>query len=354
MSGRGETGDPTLLDLVEPPRWQRLQDHFAHVLGVAIRTVEPSHQLTVNPSWPSGFSPEHAIRLLHIGDELDPLLPPGQLPQDTSSLTTPLGITYAAIPIRATAEQILAYFVVGPMMVGPREDELQFRQRVDALGLDAQALWPLVLSLKLYTFAGIRSALNLMEEVGAAVVQLAYQARQLATILPATSKVDHAVIAYHTDRILYALLEAATLATKAEGGSVMVYDAQREVLQIKVAQGLSDTVIANTRLKRGEGLAGLAVSEGSILLVDDQTTEARLQQRMGRQQLASALIAPLASDARSEPIGVLNLRTSNPQRRFTAEHVELLRRLLDLAGAALGSLRFALKQSPPSASPHSA
>ena len=344
MEGRSTADHVRLLDLVEPSRWQRLQDHFARVLGVAIRTVDPSRRLLVNPSWPAGLIAEQAISLLKLGEELTPLLPIQTPPQDTSSLTTTLGITYAIVPIRATADQVIAYFVVGPLMVGTREDELQFRQRVTGMGLDARTLWPLMLSLKLFTFVGIRAALNLMEEVSAAVVQLAYQAKQLELILPATSNVYQAVVAYHMDRILHALLDAATLATKAEGGSVMVYDPKSDALQIKVAQGLSDTVIANTRLKRGEGIAGLALSGRSILLIDEHTTDERLTSRMSRQDLTSSLVAPLAADAQREPIGVLNLRTSNPQKQFSREHVELLRRLLDLAGAALGSLRFAFHQ----------
>ena len=39
-----------LLDLVEPARWQKLQDHFTSVMGIAIRTVSPSHELLVSPS----------------------------------------------------------------------------------------------------------------------------------------------------------------------------------------------------------------------------------------------------------------------------------------------------------------
>ena len=354
MDGRSAAELLTLAGLVEPPRWQRLQDHFASVLGVLIRTIGPAHELLVNPSWPASLEAERAITWLKIGDELDQLVPLTDPPQAASSVTMPLGVTYAVVPIRATSEGLIAYFVIGPMVVGVREDELEFRQRVSAMGLDAQSLWPLILSLRLYTFSGIRSALNLMEEVGTSIVQLAYQAKQLATILPAKSKVDQAVVAYHTDRILHSLLEAATLATKADGGSVMVYDAGGETLQIKVAEGLSDDVMASTRLKRGEGLAGLAAAGRHILLIDAQTADERLKSRMNRPELVSALIAPLTQDANQEPLGVLNLRTANAQRRFTQEHVELLRRLLDLAGIALGSLRVVFSQArsstPPEAS----
>ena len=351
MDGSRAAESLELLNLVEPSRWQRLQDHFASVLGIPIRTVSPFHELLVNPSWPAGLEPESAIGLLKIGAELEQLAPLAKPPQYTSSLTTPLGVTYAAVPIRATAEQIIGYFVIGPMVVGPREDELQFRRRVGELGLDERKLWPLVISLKLYTFAGIRSALNLIEEVGTSIMELAYQAKQVGTVLPSTSKVDQAVIGYHTDRILHSLLEAATLATRADGGSVMLYDARSEVLEMKAALGLSEAVMAGASLKRGEGIAGLAAAQRNILLIDGEETDARIRSRMRRPELSSSLVAPLTPDPAKEPIGVLNLRTANPQRRFTQEHVELLRRLLDLACLALGNLRFVFaqaKQSPAS------
>jgi hypothetical protein len=343
------TGEPlALLDLVESSRWQRLEDHFARVLGVPIRTIAPSHQLLVNPSWPPGVDPDRTVAALGVGQELDALVPATDLPRDISSLTTAVGVTYAAVPIRAIPEHAIAYLIVGPMVVGSREDELQFRQRMQAAGADPQALWPILLSLRLYTFAGIRSALHLMEEVGTSIAQLAYQAKQLAVILPATSKVDQAVVSYYADRILHSLLDAATLATKADGGSVMLYDPKTEALTVKVAQGLSDAVVASARVKRGEGLAGLAAARRSILIVDAESADESLRSRMRRPELVSSLIAPLSPEPGQEPIGVLNLRTMSRERRFTPEQAELLRRLLDLAGAALASLRFAF--SPPSSS----
>ena len=347
MSGPHATNEPiSLLDLMEPRRWQRLQEHFSGVLGISIRTVSSSRQLLTSPSWPAGLIPEQTIHLLSVGEEVDRLLPPNDLPQDAVSLTTTLGVTYAVVPIRVTAQQVVAYFVVGPLMVGPREDELQFRQRVGSTGSDAQALWNLLLSLRLYTFSGLRSVLTLLEEVGTSLAQFAYQAKQLSFIVPGMNRLDQAVVSYYTERVLHSLLEAATLATCAEGGSVMIYDAKDDALRIQVAEGLDEAIMTGVRLRRGEGLAGLAAAECSILLVDADTQDARLKNRMTRQELCSSLVAPLIPDLARDPIGVLSLRTSNPQKRFTKDHVELLKRLLDIAGVALGSLRAASAPSP--------
>src|SRR3989338_1035295 len=151
-AGQTAAQRPSLPELVEPQRWQQLQDHFAAVLGVTLRTIHPSHELLSAPSWPPGLHAESVIRLLRVGDELEPLVPLADPPRETSSITTPLGMTYAAVPIRATPDQVVAYFIVGPLVVGPREDRAQFRQRISASGEDANAIWGLILTLKPYTF----------------------------------------------------------------------------------------------------------------------------------------------------------------------------------------------------------
>ncbi len=328
-----------LLDLVDAKQWQRLQDHFAEVIGLAIRTVSPSHELLVNPSWPAHAAVDQLIAALRVGEELDQLIPLLDPPCDTCSLTVPLGVTYAAVPIRATDRLIPAYIVLGPMVVGRREDEQPFRQRVAAMGLDAPRLWSLLLSLKLYTFAGIRSVLNLMEDVGAALVQVAYQAKQSRVTAPATRRIDQALVSYYTDRVFSSLLDVATKATKAEGGSVMRHNPQTGTFQISVSCGLSEQVVKTAVVRDGEGLVGLAAQERRILVVDDRVPDNRIRARMRRPELASSLVAPVVLETASQPVGVLSLRTSDPARCFTGEHVELMQNLLDLAGMALGNLQ---------------
>lgn len=338
MTGRPATDPPSLLDLVDAPRWQRLQDHFAGVLGIPIRTVSLSRDLLIAPSWPSNLSPERVIDLLGVGDELERLLPDGEPLRDTATMTTPLGVTYAAVPIFAASDAPVASFIAGPMVVGQREDELGFRNRISAMERDPQPLWILLLSLKLYTFSGIRSVLGLMQEVGRSIAEFAYQAKQLSAILPAIRRVDEAVTVYDTDRVLQSLLETAVWATRADGGSVMLQEPGDGALRIHVAHGLPQAVPAGSRVKRGEGLAGLAMARRSVLLADEQTSDPELRQRMARPELVSSLIVPLCLEPGGEPLGVLNLRTANPQRRFTQEHVELIQRLLSLAAVALKSL----------------
>ena len=117
-----DTDCPSLQQLVDPDRWQRLQDHFAEVLGIPIRTVTPARALAVTPSWPPTLSADSILRYFKVGEELEQLVPADPSADHTTSLTTDLGATYSAVPVRMTSGYIVGYFVVGPMVVGKRED----------------------------------------------------------------------------------------------------------------------------------------------------------------------------------------------------------------------------------------
>jgi len=330
------------------PQWQRVQAHFATVLGIALRTLSPQRHLLTEASWPSGVDADRTIRLLKIGEELDQLVPLDDLPQEISQLTTLLGVTYAAVPIRATPTQLVAYFVLGPVVVGLREQQEAFRSRMKAVGIDPDPLWSVLLSMKQYTFTGLRSVLTLLEEVGNAMAQLAYQTKHLEAIIPDATKINQALRTYYVNRLFQSLLETATTATKAEGGSILVYDSNLEAFRINAAQGLSEDVVNTTRVKRGEGIAGLVAQEPRILLIDETVNDPRLRACLRRPDLTSSLVAPLMAESVAEPIGVLNLRTRDPSKRFTEEHVLLLQKLLELAGIALGSLQVSRRGRPAS------
>jgi hypothetical protein len=325
MSGAAPS-QAALLALVEATRWQRLQDHCAAVLGIPLRTVSPSRELLVAPSWPPGFDVERAISALRIGEELDELLPNSHPPREVCSLSTPVGVTFAAVPIQAPGAAPLAYIIVGPVVVGPREEEAAFRERAGRLGLDAQALWSLLLSFRLHTFASIRGVLQLLEDVGYVLVQGAEPAG------PPPARAGDA------GEVLQALLETALLATQADGGSVMVWDGAGETLRIRTAHGLPAEVLARTALRRGEGLAGRAVEQREILLVDERTTDPQLRAAMHRPEVVSSLLAPLNADPARAPLGVLSLWTTHRARAFTPAHAQHLRHLLELAGGSLAGL----------------
>lgn len=319
---------------VESARWQRLQDRFADVLGFPLRTVNLLRELLVKPSWGSmGLDHEQAMKLLRLGEELEVLLPLEHPPKELSIVTVPLGVTYGLVPIRSETADAIAYFVAGPVLVGLRESEQQFHQRMQGLGINPEeGFWTLFLSIRHYTFSGLQAALALLEEVGNSLVSLTLSKR--TPELLSDSGQDGA-----RNHVFHLLLDAAVKCTGAEGGSIMLYTDKNE-LEIKTAQGLSESVVTQTHVKRGEGIAGFVACQRTILLIDETQADESIRARMQRPELVSSLVASLVTDTSSEPLGVLSLRTSKPQARFTHQHVDLLRRFLELAAVALGRFRF--------------
>jgi hypothetical protein len=339
MDAEGRVPVVTLPELVAPDQWQRLQDHFADVLGIGLRTCTADRRLIVNPSWPVGLDIQKLTAVFKLGEELDELLPHGQPPTETTTILRPSGISFSVCPLRASPARVAAYFAGGPIVLGRRETADQLRQRAQMAGTDPSVLWPLMLTIKLYSFGAMRSVLQLLEQVGTTLLQLADEAHRQRPAAP--TDMDRTAAAYYTDRVSQSLLEAATAVTGAEGGSVMLFDRARGVLQIRAAQGLPADIIRRTEVPPGEGIAGLAMVRGQVLLVDRDTSDPRLAPLLTRTELVSSLVAPLIAATEKAPVGVLNLRSSDPERRFTTEHIHVLQRLLELAGLALGSLRIA-------------
>ena len=352
MTAEGPDCDVPLLELVPPQQWQRLQDHFAEVLGIGLRTISHDKTLLINPSWPLSLDAEKIATLLKLGEELEELLPAGAMPRETITISRPVGLSFSVCPLRATPDRVLAYLVAGPVALGHREDADQFRRRVTELGLDYSAMWPLMLTIKVCSFGAMRAMLRLLEDVTNSLLELAYKARSLKGAAADAPKIDQAMMQYSRDRLTESLLDAAMAMTGADGGSVMLFDRQRQSLQITAARGLPEDVVAGTRVRQGQGIAGLAVAGSEILLLDEQTTDNRLKPLMTRPEIASSLVAPLVAETSQSPVGVLSLRTTSSARRFTTAHVDILRRLMNLAGMALGGLQLA-GSAPRSLSPSS-
>ena len=308
---------PSLLELVDPDRWQRLQDHFARVLGIGLRTFSPSGRLLIPASWPVGLEEPLLNERFRLAEELTELFPsPEAMPRTVVSVTRPLGISFAAIPLKVIPDRRVGFWVVGPVVLGRREESDSFRQRIDRMGLDPEPIWELLVAVKLYSYNAFKSVLSLLEEIANMLIELTYQGRP--------------------KHLWQSLLEVACSTTRAQGGSVMLYESESRSFRIAAQQGLAGDWVRATRVKVGEGIAGLAAQRGQILLVDDTTQDPELKERMLRKELVSSIVAPFP-EATEKALGILNLRTSDALCRFTAEDIEILRKLMQLIQTAFAA-----------------
>lgn len=139
------------------------------------------------------------------------------------------------------------------------------------------------------------------------------------------------------ESVLQNMVDGATRLLHAERGSLMLVTSAGE-LEIKVAKGLPPEVIARTRIKPGEGIAGEVLATGRPVLIRDIEHDARFARKSGTQyNTASLLSVPLLFHDRV--VGVFNINNKRNGQAFDERDLRLLCALASLAAAAIENAR---------------
>ncbi len=331
--------DISLKTIIDIGRWQRVQDHFGEVIGVSIRTVDRMGNPITRLSNPTRVCQEvmrtpagAALCGKCIPASLDDLVKDREWRE---GYRCHLGLNNFCIPIVAFDQQAVAYILIGPVFLGQRRMIQEYKQKIEILGLRADEFIDCISEVKLFTFSGIQSVIDLISGIACYVAQLGYNRYKLENIIP-LPKIGKMVHRYYMDRILNALLEVSFNTASAEFGSIMLLDEKTGELYIKIARGLKDEIVKNTRLKIGDGVAGLAVKENRFLLLDDKLEDESIESRLKRPEIKSAVVAPFT--LKNEPLGVMNIGTTNPAVKISSEMVETLQRLVELTEITLTDL----------------
>ncbi|MEA3408574.1 MAG: ATP-binding protein [Chloroflexota bacterium] len=124
--------------------------------------------------------------------------------------------------------------------------------------------------------------------------------------------------------------------TQASSASVMLLDG--DVLTIHAAEGLPPDVVAETRQKADEGIAGYAIVHREPLVLEgDLKHDARFQPQEGSKRIETAVSLPLIH--KNEILGVLNVSKMGKGSTFTKANVEFLSILASQAAAAIDNAR---------------
>jgi signal transduction histidine kinase len=119
-------------------------------------------------------------------------------------------------------------------------------------------------------------------------------------------------------RALDLIIDAAVKITGASGGSLIMIDWQKKILNIEVSRGFT-TSIHNVKLKIGEGITGWVAKSGQPLLVRNVSRDSRYV--TVKEDIKSELAVPLIVD--DKLIGVLNV-DSIRANAFDEEDLDLL------------------------------
>ena len=248
-----------------------------------------------------------------------------------------------AIPIKIEADKIIAYLVVGPVILNKRRDQESYLADATRLNMNISDLVDHIQEIRVVSFLTIKSVLDLLAEVVKDVIEIRLEKQKLhkkrfEKEVLAKQIVDAAQDMYatiHLDEMLVTILDVAMNLTGAEGGSIMIVDEDKQHLTIKVSRGLDQAKIKATRVRLGEGIAGMAAQSNEPFIIQGSKGSNRIQHLLKRPEIKQSVILPLSSH--DQVLGVLNLHTKSEEHKIDA-NVESIKYLSRLITTAINSL----------------
>ena len=141
--------------------------------------------------------------------------------------------------------------------------------------------------------------------------------------------------------LLKYILEKAIGITKAEKGSIMLYDPDTNQLSVSIIEGLEDhdyqekinnKQVECKKFKPGEGVAGQAFQEGKPVILNNTKGEEEFIEADSSFVRSIACIPMLVYN---EAIGVINVTNKQDNTHFTEVDIEMLKAVTDQAAVAI-------------------
>jgi ligand-binding sensor protein/putative methionine-R-sulfoxide reductase with GAF domain len=323
-------------EIVNKEKWQDVQNHLSDVFKISLRTVDVvARPLTAPSVWGGScdYLPRESLSadLNRKNCILDLLaLAPSRWRE---GCLCPAGFHNFAIPLTIKNE-IIAYLVVGPVIIGKRQDHFFYEKVSRDLNISVESLSEMVKCMKTFTFYGIGSIIDFLYNIGLYIFQFGYQNARLKQDNADMALMFDRVHQLYRERVLSALLDVSCSFVDAERGSIMLYDNKNKELYIKIAKGIEREIIDQARLKAGQGLSGWVFSRNRPLLVDNQPEDENIRGRLINKKIKNSILLPLK--ANNDMIGVLSLGTyKDNSAKFKPNSVETLDRLAALVEATL-------------------
>ncbi|MGH8104452.1 MAG: GAF domain-containing protein [bacterium] len=135
--------------------------------------------------------------------------------------------------------------------------------------------------------------------------------------------------------VLNRALDAAIAVSHMDAGEILLWDSDRQVLDITAWRGVSPEYVEGMYgLKSGESISGHVFKIGKPYVVEDITTEPRVTREISRRQpvLRAGVVFPLR--VKDRVLGTLGIGVRSP-RSFPKEEVRLLQTIADQIAVAI-------------------
>ena len=336
-----------LSDLIGLSQLQDMQDSFAEVANVGIRTLDARGQFLTIMSSPPSLCTETFNNVplkAEICDYCRPSFLGGRgMVDEEMSFECLSGLKNYLVPLRLPVTEetskILGYMVIGPVIFMKRPDKEEYREVADKLGVPLEQFWSYVLELRVFSYKGIQSLLEMIGHLMNHILSLAYHARSIEQEMTHRLKLrsEERRQEVRLDEFLDVFLDLVREMTSPQRSSVMLLDPETSVLNIRASVGIPDDVARSVRVKMGEGIAGLAAAAKKSFLITREHEDAQIKNRLNQPSVSSSMVVPIHSGSRV--YGVLNVsRDKTAPRAFNESDLTLLTKAAGLAAVALSEI----------------
>ena len=325
-------------DLVNIKDWQNIQDSFSEAFDVTLRTFSPEGNPLSEASRPTRLckdilskpSKDHDLCTKCLLDDTIPNIK--DIKKDLN-IKCHFDLDAFVVPIRAAGDMIVAYLIVGPMILKRRKDVSEYSKEAKKLGIKLDDLADALIEINVFSYNKIDAIIKLLKQIFSYTAETGYHKKRLGEIRPEVVELDPLFSRYYEEKILGSLLNSCTLALGADSGSVMTLDKKTNMLHIKVASKLNDEIVNNTNIKVGEGIAGLAAQISQPIILPKDENKNGLSGRMRRKYIKSSMIVPFNKGNTHDLYGVININMVRKNIDFSEKDIALVKELVNMAGS---------------------
>lgn len=123
------------------------------------------------------------------------------------------------------------------------------------------------------------------------------------------------------DKLLEEVVDESIKVTRAEGGSLMLYNKNEKLLSVRIARNLPKLIPLSSTIRLGEGISGMVAKTRRPAVVKGPA-DSRFAKASAREGVSSVISVPMLSG--TELIGVLNVNRRHSRVSFSEESLNIM------------------------------